>query len=462
LIGRTLSHYRVEDRLGAGGMGVVYLARDLALDRLAALKVLPRGFDPALRLRLMREARACASLQHPGIATFFETGEEGGEVFVAMEYVRGKTLRAVLREGALPPQRAVAVAEAILESLSHAHAAGVLHRDVKPENVMISDEGRVKLLDFGLAKHLAAQGSGGELPTLSLLTSEGAIVGTPGFLAPEQLRGDPSDGRADLFAVGAILYELLSGAPAFPGATPMARAAATLSVDPPLLRAGGMPAGTEEVLFRALSRDPARRYATAGEFLAGLHRLGEGSPAAGPGDRIVVVDFENLSGRPEDAWIGTGIAETLVSDLSRHRGLQVVAREGVMKARAGSSEPMDSHALGQRLGCRWTVGGSYQRVGPALRTLGGGHLLVQALAGLAQAGGRAAAYEEARSLFLGRPAHDFSWFWSATDDFSLLELARAARTAGRPDESLALLERARIAVAGQETPGGEGSGGGAD
>jgi eukaryotic-like serine/threonine-protein kinase len=367
VIGRTLSHYRIEDRLGAGGMGVVYLARDLALGRLAALKLLPAESDPAARQRLLREAQACARLQHPGIATYYEAGDEGGEVFVAMEYVRGRTLRDVLRDGPLSPERALAVGGTLLEALAHAHAAGVLHRDVKPENVMIADDGRVKLLDFGLAKRLAPEGQGVDQPTLSLLTTEGAIVGTPGFLAPEQLRGDAVDERVDLFAVGALLYEAVAGAPAFPGATPMARVAATLSASPAPLAPARGPAGIERVLARALAREPERRYASAGEFLADLRRLEAGGAAAGADDRILVADFENLTADPADDWIGAGIAETLMSDLSRYQGLAVVAREKAAQALAAADGASDPIALGLRLGCRWTIGGSCQRSGPKLR-----------------------------------------------------------------------------------------------
>ena len=367
MIGRTLSHYRIEDRLGAGGMGVVYLARDLALGRLAALKLLPRESDPAARQRLLREAQACARLQHPGIATYYEAGEEEGEVFVAMEYVRGRTLRDVLRDGPLPPARVLAVGGTLLEALAHAHAAGVLHRDVKPENVMIADDGRAKLLDFGLAKRLVPEGQGVDQPTLSLVTTEGAIVGTPGFLAPEQLRGETVDERVDLFAVGALLYEAVAGAPAFPGTTPMARVAATLSSSPAPLAADRGPAGIEKVLACAMAREPGRRYASAGAFLADLHSLEAGGAAAGADDRVLVADFENLTGDPADDWIGAGIAETLMSDLSRYQGLAVVAREKIAQARAADGGTSDPITLGLRLGCRWTIGGSCQRSGPALR-----------------------------------------------------------------------------------------------
>jgi TolB-like protein/cytochrome c-type biogenesis protein CcmH/NrfG len=306
-------------------------------------------------------------LQHPFIATFYEAGEEEGEAFVAMEYVRGRTLRDTLRDGALPPDQAIAVAAALLEALAHAHAARVLHRDVKPENVMLAADGRVKLLDFGLAKSLAPEDEGADKATLTLLTAAGAITGTPGYLAPEQLRGDPVDGRTDLFAVGAVLLEMLTGAPAFPGATPMARMAATLSPEPERVAVAGAPAGMDEVLARALARDPAERYGGAGEFLADLRGLQEGRGVAPGGGRLAIFDFENLSGDPGDDWIGSGMAESLAADLGRRPGLDLVAREKALQARRGATHPDDPLALGLRLGCRWVIAGSCQRVGPALR-----------------------------------------------------------------------------------------------
>jgi serine/threonine-protein kinase len=152
--GQIVSHYRIEERLGVGGMGEVFRARDIALGRPAALKLLAKDFEPGLRARLIREAETCARLQHPAIATFFETGEAGGDVFIAMEFVEGRTLRERLHEGALPFESALAIATCLLEALGHAHAAGVLHRDIKPENIMLTGERSAKLLDFGLAKHV--------------------------------------------------------------------------------------------------------------------------------------------------------------------------------------------------------------------------------------------------------------------------------------------------------------------
>ena len=283
MLGRTLSHYLIESRLGEGGMGAVYLARDLALGRSAALKVVTNAVDADLRDRFFREAEASARLQHPAIATFYESSEADGQAFIAMEYVRGSTLRELLARGPLPVDTAIALTSALLEALNHAHAAGILHRDIKPENIIVTPDGAPKLLDFGLAKGLA-DAAGESDATVQNLTG-GRILGTVGYMSPEQLRGEHLDAASDLFAVGAVLYEMVSGRPAFPGAHASERIAAILSKDPaPLtgparsrpLRNGLVadhPAGAVERSTRAIpvglgyavrpSRDGGRRHSAA-------------------------------------------------------------------------------------------------------------------------------------------------------------------------------------------------------
>jgi TolB-like protein/Flp pilus assembly protein TadD len=372
--GSRFSHYRVERLLGRGGMGEVHLAHDLALGRAAAIKVLPHSFDEDLRRRLLREAEASRRLQHPGIATFFEAGEVEGTAFIAMEYVRGETLRERLRRGPLPPEEALAIAGGMLEALVHAHAAGIVHRDLKPENVMVDETGAARLLDFGLAVHDA--GSGPTLPDVGALhggmTAAGVLVGSPGYMAPEQLKGEDADARSDLFAVGAILHEMRTGRPAFAGATPAARMAATLFAEP-----GPLPADRHAlagVLARALAKAPAERYASAAEFLRDLRLVGEGRTVAGPADSIAVLDFANRSADPADAWIGAGIAESLGGDLGRAGGIRVLPRPKVLAvagaaAAAGDDPAAAPAAIGARLGCRWIVAGSYQRMGDSLRVM---------------------------------------------------------------------------------------------
>jgi serine/threonine protein kinase len=259
--GQILSHFRIESILGSGGMGTVYRARDLALGRTVALKILPSTLDPSLRSRWLREAAASARLQHPGIATFYEAGEDGGSVFIAMELVDGETLRSRLARGPLTVEETLDLATRLLEALGHAHVAGILHRDLKPENVMMLPTGASKLLDFGLARQIAPDDAP-QSRMDTLLTAPGVILGTPGYMAPEQLCGDPVDERADLFSLAALLYEAVTGRPAFPGSNPTERLAVTLSRDPAPLPHPGL----WSVLSRALDRDPARRFPNTRAF----------------------------------------------------------------------------------------------------------------------------------------------------------------------------------------------------
>lgn len=369
---RRVSHYVLERLLGSGGMGEVHLARDLALGRLAALKILPRGFDPSQRRRLLEEARISARLQHPAIATFYEAGEEDGEAFIAMEYVAGETLRARLTRGALSPPEALGLIASVLEGLVHAHSLGVLHRDIKPENVMVAGPSLGRLLDFGIAKQLPP-GAGNAAATEvvdTALTEMGVLIGTPGYLAPEQLHGLPADARSDLFAVGAMLHESLTGRRLFHGATSSERMARALTAAAPPLEGQGAPRGVDALLARALAKNPAERFASASEFLSALQDLGSRGRASATPDTVAVVDLENASADPADAWIGSAVAEQLTGDLARVVGLEVVARERVLRSRgvvASGGEPADALERARALGCRWLLSGSFQRAGAALR-----------------------------------------------------------------------------------------------
>jgi serine/threonine-protein kinase len=353
-------------------MGEVFLARDLALGRMAAVKVLSSDLSPEARDRLFREAQASARLQHPAIATFYESGESDGTAFLAMEYVEGETLRDRLRRGPLPLGKALSITAALLEALGHAHAAGVLHRDLKPENVMVTPDELGKLLDFGIARVIAAPADTGEdSATEVALTAPGAVIGTIGYMSPEQLKGQPLDERSDLFSLAAVLYEMLSGRPAFPGDSAAERIAAILDADRASWRSG-VPAEAAAVLSRALSRDPERRYATAAAFLADVRALASGELPVSLPDTLAIPDFVNLSRNPDDEWIGSGFAESLATDLSRLSGVTLVARE---KVRHASAAGRDAPELGRALGCRWVLSGAFQRMGPRLRvtaTLGDG------------------------------------------------------------------------------------------
>ncbi|MGH7726880.1 MAG: protein kinase domain-containing protein [Candidatus Eiseniibacteriota bacterium] len=367
----------IEEHLGAGGMGDVYRAHDLALGRTVALKVLHADSsddaESGHRARLVREARAGARLQHPGIATFYEAGDAGdrGESatvsFIAMEFVPGETLREQLRDGPLEPALAVGIAQTLLEALAHAHAAGLLHRDIKPENIMLRPDGSAKLLDFGLALPVAPEGDAATLQQ-TVLTMAGYVVGTPGYVAPEQVQGERADPSSDLFAVGAVLFEMLTGTPAFPGNSSADRMVAARAGSDILRGAPNVSSALVPVLERALAADRNRRYRSAAEFLRDLRAVDVGAAATPLERSIAVLDFANLSGDPDQDWIGAGLVESLVGELATLPGVRVTPGPRLQQAKSelGTATP-DPFRLGQHLMCRWVISGGVQRLGPRLR-----------------------------------------------------------------------------------------------
>jgi serine/threonine-protein kinase len=278
-----IAHFRVLGRLGHGGMGIVYRAEDEKLRRTVALKVLPRAFakDEERRRRFLREARSGAAIAHANIATVYEVDEADGRIFLAMELVEGETLRARIARGALPVAEAVRIARGIARGLARAHAKGVVHRDLKPDNVMIDGDGEPKILDFGLAKlREAAAPAGGpsaleHAETAGPATEEGRLLGTPQYMAPEQGKGAPTDARSDVFSFGLVLYEMCAGRRAFQGATSLdvLMAIARDPHEPLRRRVPEATPGLEAVVDRCLAKAPADRYADAGEVAAALDAL---------------------------------------------------------------------------------------------------------------------------------------------------------------------------------------------
>ena len=298
-------------------MGVVYRARDTALGRDVALKFLPDSFSPALRECLLREADASARLQHPAIATYFESGEDGANAFIAMELVHGETLRHRLRGGPLPLEEALAVTSCLLEALAHAHASGILHCDIKPENIMLPGRGAAKLLDFGLVKPaLADDDLAATFPSFKTL---GAIGGTIGYLSPEQIRREPLDGRSDVYQVGLVLYEMLSGRPPFPGASVVERLTAPLTEELPPITETTVGDDVMAVLYQSLAVDSTRRFPSAAAFLSDLTSIRAGEWHPNLPDTLAIPDFQNLGADRGDDWIGTAFAESLSTDLARSR-----------------------------------------------------------------------------------------------------------------------------------------------
>jgi eukaryotic-like serine/threonine-protein kinase len=278
--------YLVVAPLGAGGMGEVYRARDERLGRDVALKVLPAqalGNDAA-RARLIREARSAAQIEHPGIVHVYDVDETGdGGAFLVMELVQGKTLGQLLHEGALSlADRRRAIVEAA-RALAFAHGRGFMHRDVKPDNVMVREDGRAVVLDFGLAK-LAFAAAGAAPPDAATITQEGVFIGTPAYVAPEQARGDAVDARADQFALGVVAYEALTGASPWHGTSPVSVLSQVLSVDPPAptTLAPGLPKDLDAVIARAIAKRPEDRYPSVDAFADALEAIPLGSGPVAP------------------------------------------------------------------------------------------------------------------------------------------------------------------------------------
>src|SRR5215471_18312980 len=230
--GTCLGPYRIEGKLGAGGMGVVYKARDQRLDRLVALKVLPadRVWNPELKRRFVQEAKAASALNHPNIVTIYEIDSDGGNDFIAMEFVEGRTLGECIGAEALDPHRAVDYARQITGAFAAAHAKGIVHRDLKPGNVMVTPMGTVKILDFKIAK--TTENAQGDNSTLTMLTGEGVVLGTVAYMSPEQAEGKPVDPRSDIFSFGSVLYEMVTGRRAFHGGSKLSILSSILRVDP--------------------------------------------------------------------------------------------------------------------------------------------------------------------------------------------------------------------------------------
>ena len=272
MIGQTIGKYQILDRIGRGGMGTVYRAVDETLHRDVAVKVLNAELnDPEVGKRFRAEAVTIARLNHPGIATIYELVEHDGQWLMVMEFVRGETLESMItRLGPLSPQRATDLCTQTLEALAHAHAMGVVHRDLKPANLMITESGSMKVMDFGIARVAGTEH----------LTSAGFLLGTPAFMAPEQVRGEEIDGRTDLYAMGVVFFHLVTAKFPFKGETPFAMAQARLSDEPTLARAmrEGLPAWIEAIVSRALARKPDDRFQTADAFREALRRGVTGLP----------------------------------------------------------------------------------------------------------------------------------------------------------------------------------------
>src|SRR5215217_5971888 len=318
MIGQTVSHYRIIEKLGEGGMGVVYLAEDVHLARQVAIKFLT-STDRHYRARFIREARAVSKLNHPNIAMVHDYGEtEHDQPFIVMEYVKGKSLSDLLEEG-LTLQRSVEIVSAIAEALGEAHQQGIVHRDIKPSNVLVNGRGQVKVLDFGLVKHLfEPPASGVDLDAQTIYatqTRSDVIVGTPLYLSPEQATGKAIDGRSDLFALGALLYECLTGHSAFSGGSVLEIGAQIIHVTPPppSNKNSHVPPALDRITMKALEKKVEERYQTAGELLKDLKAAAATLTSNG-------VPVASKSAKPTDGFKrGTNAFATLTMQLRRQR-----------------------------------------------------------------------------------------------------------------------------------------------
>jgi len=281
MVGRTISHYEILDKLGEGGMAVVYCARDLRLDRLVALKVLPieHMANPQRRDRFFQEARSASALNHPNIITIYEIETIEGVDYIAMEFVRGSTLRDLIPPNGMEVSLALEYASQTVAALAAAHQAGIIHRDIKPANIMVTSSGLVKLLDFGLAR-VEQVGVDESAPTGTIappnLTRPGTVIGTAAYMSPEQAQAKPVDQRSDIFSFGIVLYQMLTGVMPFQSNTELGLMYEVIhSPVPPASRTrAGLPLALDRILHTALEKDPARRYPSMNDLLADLKEAG--------------------------------------------------------------------------------------------------------------------------------------------------------------------------------------------
>ena len=381
--GTRLGPYEIVSRIGAGGMGEVYRARDPRLGREVAIKVLPSSVaaDPSRLHRFEQEARAVAALSHPNVLAIFDIGT--GEVaFLVTELLDGDTLRARLGSGPIPPKPSVAAALQLVAGLGAAHARGIIHRDLKPENIFLTRDGRLKILDFGLAKTAApvvadaqkaghATGAGEDAVTTTIATIPGLVIGTVGYMAPEQLRGEPADVRADLFAVGAILYEMLTGQRAFRGTSAADTISAVLREQPAdVSLRSGIPPALARIVHRCLEKAPADRFQSARDIAFALESVFDVHAAPGPASAkvdeksIAVLPFEDLSSDRSQQAFCEGMAAEIINALTAVTGLRVISRMSAVRCR---EKGLDISEIGARLNVQTVLEGTVRKAGERLR-----------------------------------------------------------------------------------------------
>jgi serine/threonine protein kinase/Flp pilus assembly protein TadD len=362
VIGSTVSHYRILEKLGAGGMGEVYLAEDTKLDRKVALKFLPASLrkDAEARERLLREARATSKLDHPNILTVYDVRLEADNDFIVMAYVDGQSLADYTMRKSSDLQQTLDVALQVARGLKHAHDIGIVHRDLKPSNILVDASGRARILDFGLAK----------IRGYSKLTQTGSTVGTIAYAAPEVAEGGEAGARSDIFSYGVMLYELVAGALPFPGEHEAAIVYAIMHEQPRRLseHRGDVPDALQDIVDRCLAKPPAERYASCAELVADLEAVcsGSASPAAHASKipSIAVLPFTNMSADPENEYFSDGLAEDLINALTNLGQLRVVSRTSSFAFRGKET---DIREIGRKLSVDTVLEGSVRKAGKRLR-----------------------------------------------------------------------------------------------
>jgi eukaryotic-like serine/threonine-protein kinase len=358
----SVSHYRLLSRIGAGGMGEVWLAEDTQLPRKVAVKLLPRqsAQHPDAVARLLREAQAAATVDHPAVVTVYDAGVWEGTPYLVMQRVEGETLSERLARGPLSVAEAVALAESVADALAEVHALGVVHRDLKPSNIILGPHGP-KIVDFGVAS----------LKGATELTSPGAAIGTPQTMSPEQVKGRGADNRSDLWALGVVLYMALTGREPFAGETALDVGYSVVASQPPppsSVRREVTP-DLDHIVNKLLRKDPGQRYARAEELVADLRACKAAAGAmssARPPDipRMAVLYFEVLGSSAEDGFLAAGLTDDLIVDLTRLGGLRVASREDV---RVYRDRPVPPRTLGRELGVDYVLFGSVRRAGNRIR-----------------------------------------------------------------------------------------------